>query len=386
MAIIGGLFAAAGRFAGKIITMLLGWASVLLFGRVPQSKQTLLALITLGSIAWVVTLVGVLLPDVGSFLLAAIPRPAFVDPLWIRLAMIVLAILVPLGIGILTVLILDEARRPKGTGLIVQVLRGYLYAPVLAITLVVLAGIALWRKGRALAHRWQDAHVALIVKPGGYQRVVADVEKAIDDTGIDVARTPAPRALTIPPRLLAAVGGAAVAALVPDELVSLDAENISALVYPSDIALLGEKELVARARAAIVARLTLTEAYLTSAEETEKIEDRLAAIGRREAPAAPEAFREIDEELARLTVPYDDWETLYRLRLQVENQTRIAEASEPGTGSPAGAALPSVASGRIAAAPARPSGESWWARALGVGVVSLLVADVALAIAERRRR
>ena len=52
----------------------------------------------------------------------------------------------------------------------------------------------------------------------------------------------------------------AVAALVPDELVSLEGERLSALVYPSDIALLGEKAVVARARAAIVGRLTLTEA------------------------------------------------------------------------------------------------------------------------------
>ncbi|MFL5777013.1 MAG: hypothetical protein ACJ76W_12130, partial [Chloroflexota bacterium] len=214
MAIIGGLFAAAGRFAGKIVTMLLGWASVLLFGRVPQSKQTLLALITLGSIAWVVALVGVIVPDVGAFLLAAVPRPDFIDELWIRLAMIAVAIVLPLAIGILTVLVLDDARRPKGTGLIVQVLRGYLYAPVLAITLILLAGIALWRKGRAVARRWEDAHVAVIVKPGGYGEVVADVERAIDDAGVDVRRAPAPAALTIPPRLLAKVGGAAVAALV----------------------------------------------------------------------------------------------------------------------------------------------------------------------------
>jgi hypothetical protein len=380
MAIIGGLFAAAGRFAGKIITMLLGWASVLLFGRVPQSKQTLLALITLGSLAWVVALIGVLVPDVGTVLLAAVPRPAFIQDLWVRLAMIAVAIVLPLGIGVLTVLVLDKDRRPTGGALFVQVLRGYLYAPVLAITLVVLAGIALWRKGSALAHRWQDANVAVIVKPGGYERVVTDVEAAIDDAGVDVTRTPAPAALTIPPKLLAAVGGAAVAALVPDELISLTAKDLSVLVYPSDIALLGEKALVARARAAIVARLTLSEAYLTSAEETEKIEDRLARIGRGEEPADAATFREIDEQLAGLTVPYDDWETLYRLRLQVENHVRIPGASEPGTGSTTGAGA-AVAASQNAAPATR---ESWWARALGVGVVSLLIADIALAIAERR--
>ena len=378
MAIIGGLFAALGRFAGKVVTMVLGWASVLLFGRVPQSKQLLLVLITLGSIGWVLALVGVVLPDVGSFLLAAIPRPEFIDEFWIRLAMIAVAIVLPLVIGFLTVLVLDETQRPTGMDLVVQVLRGYLYAPVLALILVVLAGIALWRKGTALAKRWQDAHVAVIVKPGGYERVVRDVERALGDAGVGVHRVKAPAALTIPPKLLAAVGGAAVAALVPDELISLEGKSFSALVYPSDIALLGEKAVVARARAAIVARLTLTEAYLTAAKETQVIEDRLAKIGNAGPGAVPaDTFRQIDEQLAALTVAYDDWETLYRLRLQVENQTRLPNASEPGTGSPEVTAPqpgPAVAGeGRL----------SW---AFAAGVFMLILADVAVWIGDRRRR
>ena len=120
--------------------------------------------------------------------------------------------------------------------------------------------------------------------------------------------------------------------------MELKSVGLSALVYPSDIALLGEKAVVARARAAIVARLTLTEAYLTSAEETQKVEDRLAAIALTPGSATPATFRALDEELAALTVAYDDWETLYRLRLQVENQARLPDASEPGTGGPAVAA------------------------------------------------
>ena len=381
MAIIGGLFEAAGRFAGKVVTMLLGWASVLLFGRVPQRKQSLLAFITLGSIAWVVTLIGVVVPDVGSFLLAAVPRPEFVDELWVRLAMLALAIVLPLVIGILAVLVLDEDRRPTGAGLVVQVLRGYLYAPVLAIALVVLAGIALWRKGLALARRQQDAHVAVIVKPGGYERVVTDIERALDDAGVEVDRSKAPAALTIPPKLLAAVGGDAVAALVPDELIELEGSGLSALIYPSDIAILGEKAIVARARAAIVARLTSTEAYLTSAAETQKIEDCLTDIARGGAGAATAStFRALDEQLASMTVPYDEWETLYRLRLQVENQKRIPGASEPGTGQPDAGVTP---------VPARPSngpGEGRLGVVAAYGVLLLMLADVAIWIRDRRGR
>jgi hypothetical protein len=60
MAIFASVFAALGQQANRFLTAALGWASTLLFGRVPKSKQILIVLITLGSIVWVVMLVGIL--------------------------------------------------------------------------------------------------------------------------------------------------------------------------------------------------------------------------------------------------------------------------------------------------------------------------------------
>ena len=48
MTILTPLVAFVGRFTGKILNMAFGWASTLLFGRVPQSKQLLLSGISLG--------------------------------------------------------------------------------------------------------------------------------------------------------------------------------------------------------------------------------------------------------------------------------------------------------------------------------------------------
>jgi hypothetical protein len=59
LAILAALFAAIGRQTGRVLTTALGWASTLLFGRVPRQKQLLLSLISLGSLAWVVLLLGI---------------------------------------------------------------------------------------------------------------------------------------------------------------------------------------------------------------------------------------------------------------------------------------------------------------------------------------
>jgi hypothetical protein len=53
MAIIGSVFALLGRFAGRLINALLGWATLLLFGRVEARKQTILGFLALASLAWV---------------------------------------------------------------------------------------------------------------------------------------------------------------------------------------------------------------------------------------------------------------------------------------------------------------------------------------------
>jgi len=377
MAIFTAIFAALGRTVGRVANMALGWASVLLFGRVPQEKQLVLTGVTLGSILWVAALLGVVFPSVGTFLLAFVPKPAVVPDAWIRLAMLAVAIVLPLLIGGATVYLLDPTARPKGRGLVVQVVRGYPYAAVLAVTLVFLGVVAIVRKVRSLVKRWEDEHIPMIVQPGAYDRVADDLERALDEGGLDPTRERAPRVLELPARLLGLVGGAGVRGLLPDRLVELKSDRLEILVYPSDVSLLGAKEPLARGRAALTTRLTHAEAYLTSSKEAQKVEDRINAISRQPTVTADD-FRPIDDTLASLAVPAADWDTLYRERLQVENDRRLPESSRPGLPD-SEAAGAQAGSGADEAEPTRLG----WAAA--VASLTLLAADVALAIADRLR-
>ena len=79
MALIAPLIAFLGRFVGKVLTTAFGWASVMLFGRVPASKQLLLAGVSLGSILWLALLVGVVVPDAGTFLIGFVPAPDWIE-------------------------------------------------------------------------------------------------------------------------------------------------------------------------------------------------------------------------------------------------------------------------------------------------------------------
>lgn len=336
MAILAPLIAFVGRQLGKLVQMVFGWATLLLFGRVPESKQLLLAGVSAGALGWIVLLIGAAVPDVGSFLIALVPAPDFIPEAWIRITLLVLAATLPLAIGAGGLFLMSEDDRPDGIGgKIVQVLRGYPYAVVLAVVIIFLIFVAPAFKVRTIVKRWDDAHIPIIIKPGGYEQVAGELEAAVDAAGLDLERVRAPRVLEAPSRLLAAVGGASVRALVPDRLVMLKSSSLEVMIHPSDVAVAGTKESVARARAAIADRLTKTEAYLTATEEAQEIEDELRDLRGTDAADASarggafERLPAIDRKLARLIVPYDEWEVLYRQRLQIERDLLRFEERPP---------------------------------------------------------
>jgi hypothetical protein len=378
MAILAGIFGLMGRFVGRLLTAALGWASTLLFGRVPQDRQIVLVLITFGSIAWVAMAIGVLVPDVGTFMLAAVPRPSFVAENWVRLAMLVGAIVMPLVLGTATLFIQPRSDRRFGANAIRSALRGYPLAFVLSFVLVFLGVVGIVRKARSLARRWADAHVAIVVRPGGYDGMVRDLESALDDAGLNVDHRIAPAVLAVPARVLASIAGPGVKSLVPDRLVQLKARDLEIELYPSDIAIAGKEAVVTRARAAIASRLASTSAFLTTSAEAQAVEQRLEELARAR-PDRERATRElqaIDEELTRVKVPYEEWETLYRIRLQVERD--LLAGARPGEVFPGGNA-PTAIETAPRQQPASPLEVAL--ATLSIGLVAL---DVVLALRDRR--
>jgi hypothetical protein len=400
MAILASLFGVLGRFAGKLLTTTLGWASILLFGRVPQNRQVILALVTFGSLAWAIAVLGVILPYVGAFLLAAIPAPDLIGESWLRLAMLVAALLLPAVVGTATIFVVEPAKRPKGRGLVEQIVRGYLLSPALAGTLILLALVGVARFVHHLVLRWSDAHIPIVVRPGGYDRVLVDLERALDDAGLDVERHAAPGLLALPGRMLGAIAGPGIRSLVPDRLMELRGVGLEVGLYPSDISMAGDKLSVARARAAIASRLTATAAYMTTSAEAQEIEARLerlsaarvaggtpgdtAATSPTAQPIDPMAeLRSIDAALAVLPVPQDEWEVLYRERLQVERDLLAGE--RPAAAFPGGGPK-TLASSAVNERDSRADRMPGWASA-AIAVVGFLMvaADLFLALVDRRR-
>jgi hypothetical protein len=116
---------------------------------------------------------------------------------------------------------------------------------------------------------------------------------------------------------------------VPDRLVQLIGPGIEIGLYPSDIAISGPQKERTRARAVILSRLVWTSAHLTTSAEAQAIEDRLEGVA--QLAGGPSTSRRsasltkvkaelaaIDRTLLDEDLATDEWDILYRLRLQVE--------------------------------------------------------------------
>jgi hypothetical protein len=318
MILISGTFTLLSRLVGSIAGTTLGWAVILLFGRVPHARQRLLSFIALASIGWLVAVAALLLPAVWRLIVSAVPRVGFGSDV-IGWAILAAAVLLPAAVGAATTQLSAEDDPTRPVVRVGQVLRGYPFTMVLAVTIVFLAAWSIVRGARAAGRGWQSVHVPMIVKPHAYEGVVDDLAASLAAAGLEVTRSAASRWFVVLPHLLAVTGGLSAERTVPDRLYAFVGRDLQILVYPSDVAVMGEERSVAVARSATARRLAFSDAYLTTALESEQIEDRLRELGQRPFVQATD-FQPIDAMLMSLPVPYDEWETLLRLRLQVEHE------------------------------------------------------------------
>src|SRR4051812_6704124 len=100
MAIIQALFALLTRSAGKILNAIFGWAVVALFGRTSAKQQTVLSVIVGAAAVWPLLLLGIAFPKVVTLIVSFIPLSKHVPSGWVRPVWVVLALLVPITVGL----------------------------------------------------------------------------------------------------------------------------------------------------------------------------------------------------------------------------------------------------------------------------------------------
>jgi hypothetical protein len=309
-----------GRAIGGVLTTSLGWASSLLYGRIPTDHRKYVDLVMGAALLWLVLIVIVLLPGVGALLVSTTPVVNSLGHALLRSVILVGLVVLPAVVGLAGCFVPADENRPTGIAIPATVLRGYPLTVFVILAGLLLPVVGVARKIGNARRGWSDAHIAIVVKPGAYDRLVEDLRTTLARAGIETATHPAPAILLVPGRLLALLAGRNAEGLVPDRLVELRTADLEVTVYPSDIAISGKAEARLRARFILMTGLVTAAAHATTQAEAQKLEDRIERLlAERPATTAREAaLSKIDASLTGLDIPTDDWDILFRLRIQTE--------------------------------------------------------------------
>jgi hypothetical protein len=354
MAIVQALLAAVLRSTGRLLNTVFGWATVMIFGKVPEDRQIYLSVIALASVAWIAVVAGIAFPAAGTFLLSFVPLPEGVDRTWIRLGMLAAAIVIPAAVGGVSLLLQDPKDRPVGGARVKAVLKGYPFTLGLALTLILMTVFAPIMKLRTLLRRWTSQHVPMLVEADDYEAVVTRVQEALARAGWKTERQPASWMLRAPTRILTTLAGGSIENLVAERLTTLRAPTLEVILHPADLVVSGKDADVTHARATLAEELTFSPAHLTWTAEANQLEDRLRALGREvrlggvRAARALRRLDDVERELRRVEVSFEEWEVLFRGLLLV----RVTALSGSGA--------------------ARPPVEGWAQRALAPIAVALV--------------
>jgi hypothetical protein len=346
MALVQAMLAMVFRSAGKLLNTAFGWATVLLFGRVPEDRQIYLSGVAFGSVIWLIALLAIAFPGFGVFLFSFVSPPEWAKP-YVRIAMIAAVVVIPALVGWLSTRMVDPEDRP---GTLRAIGRGYPYTIGLALTLVVMTVFAPIMKVRNLFRRWTTEHVPVVVEAEDYERVVNEVRTALRSGGLESAPERAPWMLRFPTAILTWFAGRSLGGATDVPLQRLVSERVEVLLHPSDMVISGREPDAAHARAVLAERLTVTHAYLTWTKEANEVEDTIRAAwadlrGGRAVEAA-DRLAEVQRALHGLTVPYEEWQVLFRQTLLAQREllAHDAEALRPRLAERVVAALATVIS------------------------------------------
>ena len=303
----------------------LGWATAIYFGQVPGRQGRILSVVSLLSAGWVILLIGFAVPIFGGALLETlgiIGENFDVTPM-VYTGLVAGVLLTPPVVAAATEYAEFRGERswrrwlgllpvsyPATAMLGISVLQMVAFTPILLIQR--------WRQKRKFVQ------VPLVMQKGTDDDDLAElVLRALSSIGLrdpGVAEATGPKSW--PLRTVGFAVRHLLGAVVRGEPMRFDIDGLEILAYATNVAILGPKEHAYRVRAAIERELAFGDAYLTWNEDAQGFEDELRDVYRSadgNLDAMRRALDGIQERVDVASLNSEEWNVLYRLRLQLEH-------------------------------------------------------------------
>jgi hypothetical protein len=361
MAILQALVALVTRSLGRITSSIFGWAVVALFGQTSKREQTFLSALVGVAAAWPILLLGIAVPKLATFLVSFVPLPEWVPEWVVRTVWIGLAAAVPFAVG-LTVAMRRRPASPAaqlsrmGTpaaatpqpiereSVLTRLLRGFPITIGIASAFVVVFVTVPVLRVASILRRRVEVHVPLVTDAAGYETVATATARTLTDHGYPVRAATPKWWMTVPSRILLALGGAAFRDYIPQRLAYFRGLRLEVALNPNALLLRGSEQDTAWAHGILVEALTTAPALQTFDPGAQELERQIRRVWSvyLENPAAHERaaalsrrLDDITRELARLPVSYEEWQVLYRQALQLgralAGEPQLLEATSNGS-------------------------------------------------------
>jgi hypothetical protein len=311
----------------------LGWATALYFGQVPGRPGRILAVTSLLSVAWLIVLIGFWVPWLVGALLetAGVLADSFdLQPLPF-LGLLAALVFIPPGVAASVVYGEFLERRDVDTWvrlvpisypatfmLGLAVLQMAMFTPILVFQR--------WRQKRKLVQ------VPLVMRPGTDDDDLLElVETALKASGIKrlgVEEATGPKSW--PMRTGGFAARHLLGAVVRGDPIRIVADDLEVLAYATNVAILGPAVPAHAARASVEREAAFHDAYLTWSEEAQTLEAELVTAGSKANGDRERLRRQLDSVQARIdraSLNSEEWNVLYRLRLQVEDRAGRSHAA-----------------------------------------------------------
>jgi hypothetical protein len=343
----------AWQAVSKSASFALGWATALFFGQVPGTKGRYLSIIALISAAWVVVLVGFALPLTAGWLLERAGILSNFDLAAIEVWGLTAAmILTPPALAALSEWAEFDGSRSL-SGWIHKVPMSYPAAASLGLSVLQMVVITPFLVLDRVRHGRRLLEVPLVLQGDASAR---DLSKPIIDALHTLRigsfeRSALTGPISWPLRTAGFAARHLLGRVVRGDPILLSGDDLRVIVYATNVGILGAEGEAHRARAAIEKELAFSRAFLTWSSTSQAFEEelrRLYRAHRREDRDNRDFTHELDELQDRMDaapLQTDEWNLLYRLRLQLQR-----EAQDGRTTASSGSATDGAEERQVAAA------------------------------------
>jgi hypothetical protein len=319
----------AWQVAAKSASFALGWATGLFFGQVPGNKGRSLSIVSLLATAWTIIVVGVALP----LLVATIGHlvgwwnvDMSAAPAW-QFALLAAGVIgaPPALIGFAELAGFEDDKSlarwlrripvsyPIALSLGASILQMVVLTPILALA----------RRRKKLT----TLQVPLVIRGDGYEELVSDLERVLSNLGEEPRREALRGIRSWPLRTLGFAARYLLHSVVRGDPARLCADRLELYVYATNVGVVAPDDYAYRVRAAIEKELAFSAAFLTWSEDSQAFEEKLKRLHARRTRDLDGFLEELDrlqERIDAATLKSDEWNVLYRLRLQIERDGRMA--------------------------------------------------------------